>query len=68
MRLFDWLKNIFKTKTTKVKKRYISDYEYNDLRKLREDKMNSILEKISKRGFDSLSESEKKFLNNYGKN
>ena len=66
--IINWIKNLFNSKPIKVKKRIISDDEFNDMKKRREDKMNFILEKISKKGFDSLSESEKNFLNNYGKN
>ncbi len=66
--MFNWLKNLFKSKPIKVKKRFISDDEFNDMRKKREDKMNSILEKISKKGYDSLSQHEKNFLNNYKNN
>ena len=42
--MFKWLKNLFKSKPVKVKKRFISDDEFNSMRKYREDKMNSILE------------------------
>lgn len=63
--MFNWFKNLFKSKPKKVKKRFISDDEFNDMRKKREDKMNSILDKISKKGYDSLSQHEKNFLNNY---
>jgi hypothetical protein len=66
--MFKWLKNLFKSKPVKVKKRFISDDEFNSMRKYREDKMNSILEKISKSGYDSLSQHEKNFLNNYKNN
>ena len=65
--MFNWLKNLFKS-NVKVKRRFISDDEFNDMRKIKEDKMNSILEKISKKGYDSLSQHEKNFLNNYKNN
>lgn len=42
--------------------RVVSDYEYNDLRKIKEDETNRILDKISKKGLDSLTEKEKNFL------
>lgn len=67
MRFLKWINNLFKSKPVRVRKRIISDDEFNDMKKRRENKMNSILEKISKKGFDSLSESEKNFLNNYSK-
>ena len=66
--MFNWFKNLFKSKSVKVKKRFISDDEFNSMRKYREDKMNSILEKISKKGDDNLSQHEKNFLNNYKNN
>ena len=65
--MFNWLKKLFKSKPNKVKKRFISDDEFNDMRKGREDKLNSILDRISKEGYDSLSQHEKNFLNNYKK-
>jgi len=67
MSILKWLKSLFKSNPKKVRKRFISDDEFNDLRKKREDKMNLILEKISKKGYDSLSQHEKNFLNNYKK-
>ena len=66
-KIVDWFKGLFKSKPIKFKKRFISDDEFNSRRKYREDKMNSILEKISKSGYDSLSQHEKNFLNNYKK-
>jgi hypothetical protein len=65
--MFNWFKNLFKSKPNKVKKRFISDDEFNAMKKGREDKLNSILDKISKEGYDSLSQHEKNFLNNYKK-
>lgn len=65
--MFNWLKNLFKSKPNKVKKRSISDDEFNAMKKGREDKLNSILDRISKEGYDSLSQHEKNFLNNYKK-
>lgn len=66
-KIVNWFKGLFKSKPKEVKRRFISDDEFNDMRKKREDKMNSILEKISKKGYDSLSQHEKNFLNNYKK-
>ena len=59
--MFNWLKNIFKTKT--IKKRIISDDEYNSLRKDKQDKINKILDKISEKGYSSLTKNEIDFLN-----
>ena len=68
MKILKWFKSLFKSKPIEVRKRVISDDEFNDMRKKREDKLNSILEKISKKGYDSLSQHEKNFLNNYKNN
>jgi hypothetical protein len=59
--MFSWLKNIFKTKT--INKRVISDDEYNSLRKDKQDKINQILDKISEKGYSSLTKNEIDFLN-----
>jgi len=58
--MFNWFKNIFKTKT--IKKRIISDDEYNYIRKSKQDKINQILDKISEKGY-SLTKNEIDFLN-----
>jgi hypothetical protein len=69
MSILKWIKSLFKSKseTKQIRKRVISDDEFNDMRKRREDKLNSILDRISKEGYDSLSQHEKNFLNNYKK-
>jgi hypothetical protein len=59
--MFSWFKNIFKTKT--IKKRIISDDEYNSIRKDKQDKINKILDKISEKGYSSLTKNEIDFLN-----
>jgi membrane associated rhomboid family serine protease len=41
---------------------YISDEEYNYQKKLKEEKLNHILDKISKSGYESLTQEEKEFL------
>ena len=41
---------------------HLSDEEYNYQKKLNEEKINRILDKISKNGYDSLSREEKEFL------
>jgi hypothetical protein len=66
-KIVNLFKGLLKSKPKEIKRRFISDDEFNDMRKKREDKMNSILEKISKKGYDSLSQHEKNFLNNYKK-
>ena len=67
MSILKWFKNLFKSKPKQVRKRVISDDEFNAMKKGREDKLNSILDRISKEGYDSLSQHEKNFLNNYKK-
>jgi hypothetical protein len=52
--------NFFKTKT--VNKRVISDDDFNLIKKQKEDKLNLILDKISKKGIESLSKKELEFL------
>lgn len=59
--MFSWFKNIFKTKP--IKKRIISDDEYNLIRKDKQDKINQILDKISDKGYSSLTKNEIDFLN-----
>ena len=59
--MFSWFKNIFKTKT--IKKRIISDDEYNSMKKDKQDKINQILDKISEKGYSSLTKNEIDFLN-----
>ena len=67
-RFFDKFKWKKKPKTNmKVvyskKVKSMNDDEYNYTQKANEQKMNEILDKISKSGYDSLSKSEKEFLN-----
>jgi membrane associated rhomboid family serine protease len=45
-----------------------TDYEYNEEKKLRQQKTDAILDKISKAGYESLSKAEKEFLFNQSKN
>lgn len=66
--MFNWFKNLFKSKPIVVRKRVISDDEFNAMRSAKEKKLNSILEKISKNSYDSLSQHEKNFLDNYKNN
>ena len=59
--MFSWFKNIFKTKP--IKERIISDDEYNSMKKDKQDKINQILDKISEKGYSSLTKNEIDFLN-----
>jgi hypothetical protein len=58
--MFKWFLNFFLRK--KKPKRGLDDYEFNEIRKSKEDRVNSILDKISKNGIESLTPEEKKFL------
>lgn len=67
--LFSGLKKAFSPKP-KVKVSYrkpVDDIEYNKLRNQDQKRMNEILEKISKSGYDSLSKEEKEILFRMGK-
>lgn len=68
--ILDLIKRLFNKpqKSKSIPQRPLTDDEFNDRRAAKEKKMNQILEKISKGGFDSLSQHEKNFLENYGKN
>jgi hypothetical protein len=66
--MFNWLRRIFSPSSERVlTKRSLTDDEFRDLKNKREKKLNQILEKISKQGFESLSNSEKNFLENMKK-
>jgi len=54
--------SLFSNQHTSYQKRYESDYEYNARKKKEENKINLILEKITKSGYDSLSDDEKETL------
>lgn len=59
------IQNLFKPKSNlKVtfKQTPRDDYEYNRLKKAEQEEVNRILEKIGKKGYDSLSKSEKELL------
>jgi hypothetical protein len=69
MIFLDFLKKITKKKMAKqIQSRPLTDDEFNDIRSKRQKKMDDILDKVSKKGIESLSIHEKNFLNNYGKN
>jgi len=59
--MLSWFKKLFKRK---VEKRFIDDYEFNSIRKEKEDELNRILEKISEKGMKSLTKQEQQFLKN----
>jgi hypothetical protein len=68
MIFLDLLKKFTKKKVTKkIQSRPLTDDEFNEIRSKRQKKMNDILDKISKKGIESLSINEKNFLDNYGK-
>ena len=61
-KIFSWFKPAPKLSVKRSNKRFQTDDEFNAERKLREDFLNSILDKISRSGFESLSLKEKQFL------
>ena len=67
----EWFKLLFKSikfkkrKRTKMRvshKRPVSDEKFNHIRKVRQDEIDAILDKISKSGYESLSKDEKEIL------
>lgn len=48
--MFNWIKSIFRKKTNK---RPLDDFEFNELRKSKQEKIDYILDKISKKGINS---------------
>lgn len=79
--VIDWIVNLFKSNPTKIKrvrkkrdknKRQNSvprdDYEYNEVKVDNQQKIDAILDKISKSGYDSLTKVEKDFLFRQSKN
>lgn len=63
--MLSWFKNLFKSKP--VEKRFVDDYEFNSIRKEKEDELNRILDKISEKGIKSLTKQEQQFLKNKNK-
>jgi len=49
-------------KSKPIKKRSLTDLEFNTLRKEKQDKIDQILDKVSKVGYNNLTKSEKDFL------
>lgn len=66
----DWLTNLFKQKSkmkVTFKKPPRNDYEYNRHKNAQQDDINSVLDKIAKSGYDSLTSKEKELLFKQGK-
>jgi membrane associated rhomboid family serine protease len=65
-RFLDWIKNIFKSSPkSKMKvayKRGVSDEAYNYNKKVTQEQIDIILDKISRSGYESLSKAEKEIL------
>ncbi len=63
-RIIDFFATLFKPrKKMKVSyKKPVTDYDYNKIKSDRQSKINLILDKISKGGYDSLTREEKEFL------
>ncbi len=61
-KIFSWFKPSPKLTVKRSNSRFQTDDEFNAERKLKEDYLNSILDKISRSGFESLSAKEKLFL------
>jgi membrane associated rhomboid family serine protease len=61
-KIFSWFKPSPNLTVKRSNKRFQTDDEFNAERKLKEDYLNSILDKISRSGFESLSAKEKQFL------
>lgn len=65
-RFFDWITGLFKTSPkSKMKvayKKSVSDEEYNYNKKIEQEKIDAILDKISKSGYESLTKAEKEIL------
>lgn len=65
---FIWKKHTIKSSAVKtVAERAMSDEEYNTRRKIKQDKIDIILDKISVSGYDNLSQEEKDLLDNLNK-
>jgi hypothetical protein len=63
--MFNWFKSIFKRQ--KSSKRKLDDIQFNELKKEKQDKIDRILDKISKKGISSLTKSEKEALDSFNK-
>lgn len=65
MKLLNCISSLFSKKSKKKSQRPLNDEQFNELKSKKQKKMDDILDKISKNGYDSLSNHEKIFLNNY---
>jgi hypothetical protein len=65
IKMLNWIKKILNPTLNKklVEKRVVNDYDFNKLRKEKQDKLDKILDKISEKGLKSLTENELKNLN-----
>jgi hypothetical protein len=65
IKMLNWIKKILNPTLNKklVEKRVVNDYDFNKLRKEKQDKLDKILDKISEKGLKSLTENELKILN-----
>jgi hypothetical protein len=65
IKMLNWIKKILNPTLNKklVEKRVLNDYDFNKLRKEKQDKLDKILDKISEKGLKSLTENELKILN-----
>lgn len=62
-RMIDFFATLFKPRKLKVKyKKPVTDYDYNAMKAERQNTINSILDKISKGGYESLTKEEKEIL------
>ena len=65
MKLLNCFSSLFSKKSKKKSQRPLNDEQFNELKSKKQKKMDDILDKISKNGYDSLSNHEKNFLNNF---
>jgi hypothetical protein len=65
IKMLNWIKKVLNPTLNKklVEKRVVNDYDFNKLRKEKQDKLDKILDKISEKGLESLTEKELKILN-----
>lgn len=61
MKFFNWLNSLFKKQKSSKK---LDDYDFNDLKRKKQDYIDYLLDKISKSGIKSLTKKEKEFLDN----
>lgn len=66
-KMINWFTNLFKPKMKIYSKKPIPDDVFNDLKAEKQKKIDRILDKISKSGYESLSKEEKDFLFNASK-